>query len=79
MLHSTHTFAVMEVSKSTFNEIAKKLREANYYHAFVGDCLDMHGIGLRLKTSPKTVKLKHPKAPPNELVQRGTSRVKDKK
>jgi hypothetical protein len=42
----THTFAVLDVSKPVFDEIAAKLRDAGYDHAFVDRYLDMHGIAL---------------------------------
>lgn len=57
-LNVTHTYAVLEVSKATFDEIASKLREAGYSHAFHSEShgadreqkdviIDMHGIGLK--------------------------------
>lgn len=52
MLNQTHTFATLEVSKATYDEIAAKLKAAGYDHAFVkatgkdGEVIDMHGIGL---------------------------------
>ena len=48
----THTFAKMEVSEGTYDEIGAKLKEAGYDHALLdhGDhsfyVLDMNGIGL---------------------------------
>lgn len=42
----THTFAELEVSAAAYDEIAGKLREAGYGHAFVDGAIDMHGIGL---------------------------------
>jgi hypothetical protein len=42
----THTFATLEVSKATFDEIEGKLREAGYDHAFVEEFIDMNGIAL---------------------------------
>lgn len=43
----THTFATLEVSAAAYDEIAAKLREAEYDHAFMsGGAIDMHGIGL---------------------------------
>ena len=48
----TRTFVEMEVSKRTFDEIAGKLREAGYHHAFLDDpgtVIDMHGIALVLE------------------------------
>lgn len=48
-LRYTRTFAICEVSKATFEEIAKKFREAGYDHAFEdeGKIIDMHGIALQ--------------------------------
>jgi hypothetical protein len=49
-IRQTHTYAVMEVSRATYDEIARKLTEAGYDHAFIEDsdgvALDMHGIAL---------------------------------
>ncbi len=48
----TYTYAELEVSDEVYNEIAGKLREAGYSHAFMaredgnGYTIDMHGIGL---------------------------------
>jgi hypothetical protein len=44
---STHTYALLEVSKAAFDEIAAKLRAAGYDHAFrdAGE-IDMHGLAL---------------------------------
>lgn len=48
----THTFAELEVSADTYDEIAEALRKADYDHAFMEDgTIDMHGIGLT-KTRP---------------------------
>lgn len=56
----THTFAVLEVSKETYEEIATKLRDAGYGHAFQGlveengriyEDVDMHGIAIRQEGS----------------------------
>jgi len=43
---STHTYAELVVSASTYDEIAAKLRAAEYDHAFHDGVIDMHGIGL---------------------------------
>jgi hypothetical protein len=56
----SYTYAVLEVTQTTYDEIAKKLRDAGYGHAFetvreatVGgtlapaEIIDMHGIALR--------------------------------
>ena len=45
----THTFAKLEVSKSTYEEIEYKLKEAGYDHAFTEEAIDMNGIGLTKK------------------------------
>lgn len=44
----THTYAVLEVSQTAYDEIAVKLRTAGYSHAFddAERAIDMHGIGL---------------------------------
>lgn len=42
----THTFATLQVSAEAYDEIADKLKDAKYDHAFVDDAIDMHGIGL---------------------------------
>lgn len=47
----THTFAELEVSAATYDEIEKLLKAAGYGHAFIpmegGVAIDMHGIGLK--------------------------------
>lgn len=47
----TYTYAIMEVSKETYEEIAKKMVEAGYEHTFhetrEGRVIDMHGIALK--------------------------------
>lgn len=50
----THTYATMEVSQATFDEVKKKLEEADYHHAIMYDLregiiLDMRGIALILE------------------------------
>ena len=43
----TYTYAVLEVSKAAYDEIAAKLRDAGYDHAFTDEGeIDMHGIAL---------------------------------
>lgn len=50
----THTFAIMEVSQATYDEVRKKLEEAEYHHAVIqqpnggSEVLDMDGIALML-------------------------------
>jgi hypothetical protein len=46
----THTYAILEVSPTTYAEIRAKLLTAGYEHAFhcddKGDAIDMHGIAI---------------------------------
>jgi hypothetical protein len=43
----TYTFAELEISAAAYDEIAARLRAADYGHVFVKDGLmDMHGIAL---------------------------------
>lgn len=51
---TTYTFAELEVSPATYDEIRQLLEEAGYRHAFLdGGAIDMHGIGLvRGETGP---------------------------
>lgn len=44
----THTYATMDVSAKTFDEIAGLLKAAGYDHGMhdFGRIIDMHGIGL---------------------------------
>jgi hypothetical protein len=48
MMRTTHTYVTLEVSASAYDEIAAKLREAEYDHVFDAEegAIDMHGIGL---------------------------------
>lgn len=56
----SHTYAVLDVSEETFDEIADLFTKANYDHAFVYDdntssptpIVDMHGVALR-RGSPR--------------------------
>jgi hypothetical protein len=47
----TYTYAILDVSQTTWNEVAEGLRNAGYGHAFDGNIIDMHGIALQLKPS----------------------------
>lgn len=49
MLRATRTYVILEVTPQVFQEIAAKLREAGYDHAFSEDdsVIDMQGIALR--------------------------------
>ena len=50
----TYTYAILEVSKEAYEEIAAKLNAAGYQHAFHEDAgrevIDMHGIALKQET-----------------------------
>lgn len=45
----TYTYVEMEVSNEVFEEVKKKLEDAEYHHAIAEDVLDMHGIALTRK------------------------------
>lgn len=56
---STYTYALVEVSKATFDEIASKLKESGIYdHAFHDDgkVIDMHGLALKVVPELKETK-----------------------
>ena len=55
MLRATHTYVELEVSALAYDEIADKLRAANYDHCFDGEAIDMIGIAL-IKAKPDEVK-----------------------
>ncbi|MCY4470769.1 MAG: hypothetical protein OXC08_18805 [Thiotrichales bacterium] len=54
MIRSTHTFVELAVSDAVYDEIASKLREAGYDHAFVDGAIDMHGIGFVRETKEES-------------------------
>lgn len=47
----SHTYAILEVSHATYEEIRTKLLDAGYQHALDrdadGEVIDMHGIALQ--------------------------------
>lgn len=49
-LRQTHTYAILELSPESYNEIKEKLMEAEYNHVFheneSGTVIDMHGIAV---------------------------------
>lgn len=56
----THTYAVLEISRDAWEEIAAKLQAAGYQHAFHRDVtdggapvIDMHGIAVKAQRDPK--------------------------
>jgi hypothetical protein len=50
-MRSTHTYAVLELSPAAYSEIREKLATAGYQHAFKGDVIDMHGIGVTAEST----------------------------
>jgi hypothetical protein len=51
MIRTSHTYAVLEVSDTAYQEVAAKLRAAGYHHVFIDDGkIDMHGIALAVAT-----------------------------
>jgi hypothetical protein len=46
---STRTFVVLGISKTAYEEIAKKLRNAGYEHVFSNGVMDMHGLALKVE------------------------------
>lgn len=53
---ATHTVATLEVSGPVYDEIAAKLRKADYFHVFLDDgTIDMTGIGL-VRLEPRAKK-----------------------
>ncbi len=63
-LRTTHTYAIADVSETTYNEIRALLVEAGYQQALhqstsgegegEGEVLDMHGIALRCSATSAT-------------------------
>ncbi len=53
MTRATYTYAVLEVSAATYDEIAAKLRAAGYDHAFDSEeqTISMQGIALRAEST----------------------------
>lgn len=54
-MSTTHTYALLEVSPATYDEVAEKLKAADYDHAFVEGAIDMHGIGLQRGPAPPPI------------------------
>lgn len=50
----THTYAILTVSRRTFDEVRSKLADAGYDFALHdgGATLDMHGITLQVEEQP---------------------------
>jgi hypothetical protein len=46
-LRTTHTYVELELSPAAYDEIAGKLKAADYGHAFMDDgAIDMHGLAV---------------------------------
>ena len=43
----TYTYAILDVSRATYDEVRRLLDSAGYQHVFDRDVIDMHGIALR--------------------------------
>lgn len=50
----TRTFVTLEIDPQVWDEIAERLRDAGYDHAFVleGRGLDLHNIALTKRSDP---------------------------
>ena len=50
LMRSTHTYAVLEISRAAFDEIKAHLEAAGYGQAFHDDgtIIDMHGIAVKV-------------------------------
>lgn len=48
-IRSTHTYAVLPVNQSTFDDVKTRLLAADYGHAIDGEAIDMHGIALAVE------------------------------
>ncbi len=59
MIRSTHTYAILEVSRAAYTEIKEKLEGAGYSDQFHDDgdrdgvVIDMHGIALKIEEGRK--------------------------
>lgn len=58
MPRTTHTYALLELSPAAHEEIARKLREAGYGHAFHDDgcgrvMIDMSGVAVVPERAPE--------------------------
>lgn len=56
----TYTYAILKVSRGTYDEIRQKLKAAAYDHAFHRDgaveVIDMHGVALQEEAVDDTTK-----------------------
>ena len=60
MHDATHSIATLIVSAAVYDEIAAKLRKADYFHALREDgVIDMSGLGL-VRLSPEMAQPKQP-------------------
>lgn len=61
ILRQTHTYVTMDVTHSVFEEVKKKLEDAEYHHAIhdEGTKLDLHGIALTLDPEDKEWKIQY--------------------
>lgn len=53
-MRSTYTYVILHLSKAAYDEIAHKLKEAQYHHAFHEDgVIDMHGLAVQVEPEAK--------------------------
>lgn len=57
-MKQTRTYALLEISFAAYQEIAKKLKDAGYDHAFMKNGhIDMHGIAVSSAPHPEVESL----------------------
>jgi hypothetical protein len=70
-MRHTHTFAVLEVSQAAYDEIAAKLKAADYGYCFLGSdgvpVIDMGGIALQAEAPAVMSVTDQPAKPPSGL------------
>lgn len=58
-IRQTHTYVELELSKAAYDEIAARLHDAGYEHAFQLDgVIDMHGIAVVLRRPPPPIDIR---------------------
>lgn len=63
-MKQTHTFSILDISKTAYDEIKHRLIDAGYGHAIMkegdGEVIDMHGIAIQSEVlelvDPKNVR-----------------------
>lgn len=61
---ATHTYSVLDISASAYEEIRDLLKDAGYHHAIIskerGEVIDMHGIAVRANAGNPKLKIERP-------------------